>query len=150
MNYAVRNDGQGWRAVNSITDIDSTIETFATSIPAPTAAQLLATAKTAQNAILTAAYTAAIQVNVAYMATTFQADLASQDRLSKVLVAGAVPADFAWRDVGNLDVAMTFVQAQGLAAAMLAQGWAAFKNLKTRKATVSAATTIAAVQAVVW
>jgi hypothetical protein len=47
-------------------------------------------------------------------------------------------------------VQMTYAQLQGLAAAMLAQRWAAFQNLKTRKNSVRAATTVADVQAVIW
>jgi hypothetical protein len=47
-------------------------------------------------------------------------------------------------------VPMTFVQLQGLAGAMLAQGWAAFQNLQTRKIAVRDATTVAQVQAIIW
>ncbi len=118
--------------------------------PAPTAAQLLAAAKTAQLATLASAYNAAIQQPVSYMSTTFQADSASQQTLTRCLVAGSVPAGFYWLDANNAQVPMTFAQLQGLASAMLVQGQAAFTRLQTRKASVNGATTVSAVQAVVW
>lgn len=101
-------------------------------------------------AILTNAYNTAIQVPVAYMSTTFQADEASQTVLTKVLVAGSVPSGFAWLDVNNMPVNMTYAQLQGLAVAMLAQGQAAFVKLQTLKSQVRAATTVAKAQAIVW
>ena len=118
--------------------------------PTPTAAQLLATAKTAQNATLSQAYAAAIQQPVTYMATTFQADTASQNTLSLSLSPGSVPAGFYWLDATNAQVPMTFVQLQGLAYVMLVQGQTAFTRLQTCKRSVTNAVTVAAAMAVVW
>lgn len=101
-------------------------------------------------AILSNAYNTAIQVPVAYMGATFQADDASQSVLTKVLVAGSVPAGFAWLDANNTPVNMTYAQLQGLAVAMLAQGQAAFVKLQTLKSQVRAATTVIKAQAIVW
>jgi hypothetical protein len=99
---------------------------------------------------LTAAYTAAIQLPVAYMSTTFQTDTASQDVLTKCLVAGSVPAGFYWLDATNAQVAMTFTELQGLAGTILAQGQVAFDKLQTKKTAVRDATTVADIEAVVW
>jgi hypothetical protein len=110
----------------------------------------LADARTKQIALLTTSYNAAIQFPVSYMATSFQADADSQSVVVKSLSPGAVPAGFAWLDINNVSVPMTFVQLQGLAAAMLARGWAAFQNLQTRKTAVRDATTVAQVQAIIW
>ncbi len=118
--------------------------------PPPTAAQILAAAQASQIAIIESAYQAAIQQPVSYMSTTFQADLASQDVLAKSLVPGAVPASFFWLDANNNQVPMTFAQLQGLAGAMLTQGQAAFAKKTGLKQQIRAATTVAAVQAVVW
>ena len=112
------------------------------------AAILLFNAKIDQIATFSAAYNTAIQLPVAYMATTFQADTGSQGMLTKCLVAGSVPAGFYWLDASNAQVTMTFAQLQGLAGAMLVQGQAAFAHLQTQKSAVKAATTIAEVQAV--
>jgi len=122
--------------------------------PTPTAAELLAQAQAAQKADLEASYGSAISQNVSYLGTMFQADPASQDTLNKVLTAltpsGSTPTGFYWVDAFNNLVPMTLSQLQGLAAAMMAQGWTAFQHLQTLKAQVAAATTVAAVQAIVW
>ena len=114
-------------------------------------ANALAQAQADQVKTVTATYSAAIQAPVSYMATTFQADAGSQATLNKVITAanGTVPAGFYWVDAANNQVAMTFAQLQGLASAMWAQGWTAFQELQTKKAAIAAATTIAAVQAIV-
>jgi hypothetical protein len=114
-------------------------------------ADQLTPAKSAQISILEAAYNSAIQLPVAYMSTTFQADAGSQDVLTKCLVAGSVPAGFYWLDANNAQVVMTFAQLQGLAGAMLVQGQTAFAHLQAKKSAVKAVTTtVADVQAVVW
>lgn len=41
MGYAVRKDGQGWRAVNKAEDIDSANETFSETQPVKSEAELL-------------------------------------------------------------------------------------------------------------
>ncbi|MEO6147184.1 MAG: DUF4376 domain-containing protein [Sulfuriferula sp.] len=114
----------------------------------------LAQAQAAQLALIGAAYDAAYQLPVSYMSTTFQADTGSQDVLSKTLAAltpiGAAPAGFYWADANNMQVPMTLVQLQGLAAAMMSQGWAAFQHKQTQKAAIRAAITVAAVQLITW
>jgi len=111
-------------------------------------------AQASKIAELAAAYANAIVQPVAYMGTTFQADLISQDTLNKTLAAitpgGATPAGFYWVDAVNNQVAMTLAQLQGLAGAMMANGWAAFQNLQTKKASVLAATSVSAVNGVGW
>lgn len=108
--------------------------------------------KVTQIATLTNAYNNAIQQPINYMSTTFQADSASQDTLNKVLVAlsGTVPTGFYWMDSTNNKVSMTFAQLQGLAGAMMAQGWTAFQHLQAQKSLVNAATTATAVSAINW
>ena len=65
MSYAVRNDGQGWRAVNSKDDVVAG-ETFYDQLPSPTAAQLLAAAQQSQITALQAAYQAAVNTPVSF------------------------------------------------------------------------------------
>lgn len=91
---------------------------------------------------LTQQYKVALQKDVDYMGTTFQADLDSQNTLSKSLagMGGTAPPGFYWVDSSNAKVAMTFSQCQGLAAVMFNQGWAAFQNLQNKKDEVDAAT----------
>ncbi|HQS59615.1 MAG TPA: DUF4376 domain-containing protein [Gallionellaceae bacterium] len=114
------------------------------------AAPILEAAQAARITELYGAYSAAIQLPVSYMGTTFQADESSQNVLTKVLVAGAVPAGFFWVDANNAQVPMTFAQLQGLAGAMLTQGQTAFAHLQAQKTAVKAAATETEVQAIVW
>ena len=122
-------------------------------------AQPLAIAQAAQIAALAAAYEAASSRPVSYstkagVANLFQADPASQAIVQQSLAgyqgAAAVPAGFYWVAADNAQVPFDFADLQGLAAAMIAQGWSAFQELHGLKAEVLAATTVAAVQAVVW
>lgn len=131
------------RSPQNLTIVDGVI------IPA-TASQLLTEAQTVQISTLEADYNTAIQLPVTYMATTFQADLLSQNVLTKSLVAGSVPADFYWLATNNTQVNMTFAQLQGLAGVMLVQGQVAFAKLQAKKKAVRDATTVSAVQLVSW
>ncbi len=119
----------------------------------------LAQAQATQIATLSASYAAAVAQPVAYtskggVSKDFDADPASVTTLQSALAgytpAGAVPAGFYWVASDNTQVAFTLADLQGLAQALLAQGWAAFQKLQTLKAQVAAATTVAAVEAVVW
>jgi len=107
-------------------------------------------AKAAQIAILEAAYAAAIQLPVTYMATTFQCDDYSRKVLAECVAAGAVLTGFYWLDSVNAKTEMTFIQLQGLANAMFVQNQPKFDNLFIKKTAVKTATTVAEVQAVVW
>jgi hypothetical protein len=103
---------------------------------------------------LESAYDSAIQQPISYMGHTFQADADSQDILTKTLTAlnavGNVPTGFAWWDADNIAVSMTLAELNGLAMAMLNQGWAAFQNKQAKKALVRSAQTVDDVNSVVW
>jgi hypothetical protein len=115
---------------------------------APAPPTLSESAKTKRTQ-LTQSYQAAIQQNVAYSGTTFQADTASQQALTAALATGAVPAGFGWLDANNVWVPMTYAQLQGLAGVMLAQGFTAFQRLQTCKTATRAALTVEEVDAVI-
>lgn len=123
--------------------------------PAPTLAQ----AQSAQIASIYSSYQTAIAQNVAYtskagVAKTFQADPVSignvNDMLSAYGSAQAAPSGFYWVAADNTQVTFTYADLQGLAAAIGAQGWAAFQKLQNYKTQINTATTVAAAQAVVW
>jgi len=128
--------------------------------PAPTAAQLLADAKTAQMAPLSASYQSTIYADIQYtsaggVAQTYQADAGSANILGQQLAvyvtAGApLPAGYAWTVADNTQVPFTVDDLKGLAAAIGARGADAFFHLQAQKAAVRAATTIADVQAITW
>ncbi len=125
----------------------------------PPVVPTLAQAQATQLATLAQAYQSAIQQPVSYttkagVATTYQADPGSVANLQNTLLglqaAGVAPSGFYWVAADNTQVPFAFVDLQGLASVMLAQGWAAFQKLQTLKAQILAATTVAAVQAVAW
>lgn len=109
-------------------------------------------AKSDQIATLINDYKTAIQLPVAYISTTFQADDYSQNLLTKSLAPGSVPNGFFWLDANNAKVQMTFAQLQGLALAMLNQGQTAFAKLQTLKDQVRAASTdtVEKVRLIIW
>lgn len=120
---------------------------------------LLADAQVRKVATLSADYAAACAQPVSYttkggVTKTFQADAGSVHILQQTLAglsgAQTTPPDFWWLSADNTQVPFTYADLQGVAAAMLAQGWAAFQQLQSRKAAVNAATTVAAVQEVHW
>jgi hypothetical protein len=125
----------------------------------PTAAQLLAAAQAAQDAVIDAAYASAVTQDVSFktaagVTETFQADSTSQTMLMQATqgyqIAGAVPANFFWKASDNVLVPFTLADLEGLYGAILGQGWAAFQKRTTLKAEIAAATTVAAVTAVTW
>ena len=125
----------------------------------PTVVQLLAQAQIAQIVTLTQAYKSAIQQPVSYTSKggvikAYQADPPSVSNLQNAILgmqaAGVTPSGFYWVSADNTQVPFIFADLQALAAAFLAQGWAAFQHLQTLKADVLAATTVSAVQAIVW
>lgn len=123
------------------------------------AAQQLANAQAAQNAVLTAAYNAAIRANISFttaagVAQTYQADDDSRSNLNDMLLtfqsAGATPSGFYWVAADNTRVTMTYADLQAFAAALGTRGAGYFQHLQDKKATVRAATTVSAVEAVAW
>lgn len=113
-----------------------------------------------QSAVIDASYAAAVQQNVSFktaagVTETFQADADTQTLVIQATqgdqIAGAIPSSgFYWKAADNTQVTFTLADLQGLYTTILAQGWAAFQKRTTLKAQIEAATTVAAVQTVVW
>lgn len=106
-----------------------------------------------------AAYGAAIQAPIAFktaagVSELFDADQASQLVLMQAtqgyMISGSVPPGFYWKAANNVQVAFTLSDLQGLYAAMLAQGWAAFQKLQALKSEIVASTTVSAVRSITW
>lgn len=132
----------------------------ATLVPyTPSAATLLATAQQQQIGVLYFAYQTAYLVPVSYtskggVTKTYQADPSSVGNLSQMLLAFSglqtVPAGFYWVALDNTQVPFTYADMQGLAAAFGVQGAAAFAKYQFFKSQVKAATSVSAVQSIVW
>ena len=116
--------------------------------PAPTLAEV----QTTQLALIESAYQQANTQPIAYMGTIFQADQNSQSLMAAVITAcgGSLPTGFAWFDINNAPVTMTFAQLQGLAGTILLRGQPLFTHKQTQKAAIRAALDIPTVQAVIW
>ena len=97
-------------------------------------------------------YTTAIQKDVDYMGKLFQADMISQDRLLKCLVAlsGTVPDGFYWLSSDNSEIIMTFAQLQNLSSLMMSQGWSAFQKMKTLKDKIRSSMDVNSVSVIIW
>ena len=119
-----------------------------TAATAPTLAQ----AQVTQSALIVTDYYAASGAPIAYMGTTFQAGPPSQSLIAAVITAsnGTLPTGFAWYDINNAPVAMTFVQLQGLAGEILLRGQPLYAHMQTQKAAIMAATTVTQVLAIAW
>lgn len=131
----------------------------ATALSTALSGAQLAAAKTAQMETLVSAYSAArygTPVTVTSGSTTlsFPADQATQMNVSGYLVAYASPntppASMPLADVNGVAQSVTYAELQQMAKAIADQSVSAFNQLQTLQAQVAAATTISAVQAVVW
>ncbi len=120
----------------------------------PSDAELLAAAQAAQLVILSSRYEAAKTENATYMGTSFMGDADSQQVFANAANVygklGATPADFFAVDASYNMVPMTLDQLDGLTSVFAAQYWTAFQRWVAVRQALATATTVAAVQAVVW
>lgn len=125
----------------------------------PPASASLDDIKSEQKTAIDDAYQTAIQQDISFktaagITETFQADAQSQSVLMQATqgysLAGAVPSGFFWKAKDNTRVPFTLADLEGLYGAMLAQGWTAFQKRTDLKEEIDAATTIEAVQAIIW
>jgi len=127
------------------------------SVVSAPAAQLLAQAQAAQISALTAAYEAAILAPVSYKTVAgttamFSTSAAAVGYLQGVIDAGSAAwtANLWLSNAGTPITPFTFADVQGLAAAIENVETPEYQELLKLIGEVNAATTVAAVQAVVW
>lgn len=111
--------------------------------------------KRLQATVIEASYqNATYNTAIGYMGTTWWTDQNSQSMLMGALVVfgatNSVPEGFQWWDATNTGVPMTLQELQGLSAAILTRVNTNFVKRKTLLANITAATTVAAVQAIIW
>lgn len=133
------------------------------TIPSPTTAQLLQAAKTAQLAVLQSGYQSAINIpvsfkNAAGVTSTYAfgntitpGGSNAQSLLTQIISTGSS----AWRagvwfDTNGVAQTMTFADLQGLASAVEAMETPDEQDLMTKISEMQSATTISAVQAIVF
>lgn len=119
----------------------------------------LPSTQTSQIATTIAAYLVANTTIVSYtskggVTKTFQADKDAVNNIQGCLAGfsstSITPTGFYWVASDNTQVIFTFADLQLLAEVMILQSWTNFQKLQTLKSTITSATTVTAVQAVVW
>lgn len=152
MSYAIRKDGQGWRAVERTEDVGQD-ETYSDTVPVPT----LDASKSTKNAEINAARAAANTSIFAHGGKEFSCDPLSRGDIDgvngEVALTGALPQGFpgAWKAVDNTWLPIPDAAAwTAFYRAMVAQGAANFAHAQELKAQLAAAITPEAVAAIVW
>ena len=116
-------------------------------------------AQSNQCELIECAYAGAVTADVSFTTSAgvtkiYQADAGSQSNLKDALIgftpAGATPSGFYWRSLDNTNVPFTLTDLQGLAQAMISQGWAAFQKRINLLAQIAAATTTSQVDSITW
>ena len=116
-------------------------------------------AQSNQCELIESAYAGAVTASVSFTTSSgvtkiYQADADSQSSLKDALIgftpAGATPSGFYWRSLDNTNVPFTLSDLQGLAQAMISQGWAAFQKRINLLAQIAAATTTSQVDSITW
>jgi len=156
-NYSAVVDGSG-NATIGLWNNAIGVQPTAAQLTAQLAAMQLAQAQSTQIALLTAAYTTArygTPVSLVSGATTlsFPTDTLTQSNIMGYLVAftsANAPAAMPLQDASEKVQTLTYAQLQSLAQAMATQSMTAWQTVQGLAAQVMAATTVAAVQAVVW
>lgn len=131
--------GGGWTYANGVWTINTVGE------------QALLPAKRAEKiAELQAIGLALVYSNITHAGQTWPTDAESRSLLSEILSMGSVPEDMYWRDTSGTPHTMTYAELQALARAIFDRGFAADKNMETKKAAIAAATTAAQIDAITW
>ena len=119
----------------------------------------LALAQSNQRDLIESAYARAVTASVSFTTSAgvtkiYQADADSQSSLKDALIgftpAGTTPSGFYWRSLDNTNIPFTLADLQGLAQAMIGQGWAAFQKRINLLAQIAAATTTSQVETITW
>lgn len=115
MSYAIRNDGQGWRAVNGPQDVGAD-ETFSANQPAPiwSKAPALSTVRAARELVLNRIMGIAFAADKASDAATVTACLAARTALLNITAAAGVASA---TDDASLKTALVAAYAAIVAAA---------------------------------
>jgi hypothetical protein len=130
MSYAIRKDGQGWRAVNGPEDIGAD-ETFSDTIPVPSNAQIKA-AK--WDAIKSERDRRTDQGGYKVGTKWFHSDQKSRSQqLGLVLLGANIPAGLQWKTMDGTFVTMTATLAQQILGAGAASDQAIFTAAETHK-----------------
>lgn len=114
----------------------------------------ITTAKSNQRTIIKSACAAAIDGGFDYQGSRYQSDIVSRsaitDRMALIAAGVAVPAGFVWRTADNVNTTMDASDFTGLSQAMVAHVYSQRTKSWSLIEAIDAATTRAAVEAIVW
>jgi len=99
---------------------------------------------------LTAASLEAEYEDISYDSLMWASDDSARYLLTQALAVGSVPVGMYWRDVEGVPHDVTYSYLQGLALKMAERALAIDEQLTSKMALVEAATTAAAIRAIVW
>ena len=135
MSYAIRNDGQGWRAVDGPGDVGQD-ETYSVTVPTTTAAQIKASV---WDRIKSERDRRTEQGGYKVSTKWFHSDQKSRSQqLGLVLLGASIPANLQWKTMDGSFVTMTATVAQQVLAAAAASDQAIFAAAETHKAAMEA------------
>jgi hypothetical protein len=122
-------------------------------------AEALAPAQAVQIRTVTASYNSAINQTVSYtskvgVTETYDADSTSVNTLTYSILGfqstQTVPTGFYWVAADNTQVPFEYADLQGLASAIITRNAPLFQQLQTLKTQIKMATSVTAVQAIIW
>lgn len=135
MSYAIRKDGQGWRALNDPGDVGQD-EIYSETVPTTTPAQIKVSA---WDRIKSERDRRTGQGGYKVGAQWFHSDQKSRSQqLGLVLLGASIPANLQWKTMDGSFVTMTQTLAQQILAAGAASDQAIFAAAETHKAAMEA------------
>lgn len=126
MSYAIRNDGQGWRAINGPEDVGAN-ETYSEAQPTSTIDKIKSRQWDAIKAERDRRKIGGVKVKVGTVDKWFHSDDASRiQQMALVMIGASIPADLQWKTMDGSFVAMTQTVAGNVFAAAAASDQAIF------------------------
>lgn len=134
MSYAIRNDGQGWRAVNGPDDVGPD-ETYSETQPIPSANQIKAHKWDAIKAERDRRKAGGVKVGAKW----FHSDDGSRiQQMGLVMMGASIPANLQWKTMDGSFITMTQTLASQVFQAVAASDQAIFTVAEQHKATMEA------------
>lgn len=138
MSYAIRKDGQGWRAVSGPDDVGAD-EIYSETQPQVTIDQIKSRQWDAIKAERDRRKAGGVKVKVGTTNKWFHSDDASRiQQMGLVMMGASIPADLQWKTMDGTFVGMTQIVAGNVFAAAAASDQAIFGVAETHKVAMEA------------
>lgn len=138
MNYAIRKDGQGWRAVNGPEEVGSD-EFFSATEPTPTLDQLKVEARQRIKSERDRRKVGGVKVKIGTVDKWFHSDDASRiQQMGLVMMGAGIPANLQWKTMDGSFVTMTQAVAGNVFAAAAVSDQAIFTAAEMHRVAMEA------------